>query len=197
MTTASQISTATGSTVGEKLAGLHDRVFGAVEQATAGWGIELAARLLFALTLMIYYLNSATTKLGDGLFGIFAPSAGAFAQIVPPIAEHYVYDTSAIPFFPWHLIVIAGTVAEIVLPVLIVIGLFTRLAALGMIGFVVVQTVVDVAFHSVELGAWFNSQATELVDQRALWIFLLLLLVIKGAGAFSFDALWRRRRGGA
>ncbi len=183
---------ARGTSMVEKITGLHDRVFSAIERATAGWGIEFGARLVFALTLLVYYLNSATTKLGDGLFGVFVPSAGAFAQILPPIAEQYVYDTSAIPFFPWHLIVIAGTIAEILLPVLILIGLFTRLAALGMIGFVVVQTIVDVAFHSVKLGAWFNVQASELLDQRVLWIFLLLLLVIKGAGAFSVDALWRR-----
>ncbi len=184
-----------GKSLVDKIAGLHARVFDAIERASEGWGIEFGARLVFALTLMVYYLNSATTKLGDGFFGVFTPSAGAFAQILPPIAEQYVYDTSAIPFFPWHLIVIAGTIAEIVLPVLILIGLFTRLAALGMIAFVVVQTIVDVAFHSVKLGAWFNVQASELLDQRVLWIFLLLLLVIKGAGAFSVDALWRRMRG--
>ena len=188
---------ARGTSMVKKIAGLHDRTFSAIERATEGWGIEFGARLVFALTLMVYYLNSATTKLGDGLFGVFVPSAGAFAQILPPIAEQYVYDTSAIPFFPWHLIVIAGTIAEFVLPVLILVGLFARLAALGMIGFVVVQTIVDVAFHSVKLGAWFNVQASELLDQRVLWIFLLLLLVIKGAGAFSVDALLRRLRTGS
>ncbi len=184
-----------GASIVARITALHDHLFGAIERALDGWGIEFGARLVFALTLMVYYLNSATTKLGDGLFGVFAPSAGAFAQILPPIAEQYVYDTSAIPFFPWHLIVIAGTLAEIVLPVLILVGLFTRLAALGMIGFVVVQTIVDVAFHSVKLGAWFNVQASELLDQRVLWAFLLLLLVVRGAGALSLDALWRKLRG--
>ncbi|MBO6804631.1 MAG: DoxX family membrane protein, partial [Thalassospira sp.] len=104
--------------------------------------IGIASRGLFVLLLLPYYVNSAMTKIdGVGL------SAGAFAQILPPIAEQYLYDTSAIPFFPWHLIVWAGTLGEFVLPILIVVGLFTRLAALGMIGFVVVQTVVDVVFH--------------------------------------------------
>ncbi len=172
----------------------YDCVIALVETSLDGWFIELSARLLFAFTLMVYYLNSALTKVGDGLFGIFAPSAGAFAQIAPPVAEQYFYDTTAIPFFPWHLIVIAGTLAEIVLPILIVIGLFTRLAALGMIGFVVVQTIVDIAFHGSPLGSWFNNQASELLDQRMLWIFPLLLLVVKGAGSFSIDALLQRFR---
>ena len=172
----------------------YDRLVAAMQRGLDGWFIELGARLLFAATLMVYYLNSAMTKVGDGLFGIFAPSAGAFAQIAPPVAEQYFYDTTAIPFFPWHLIVIAGTIAEIVLPILIVIGLFTRLAALGMIGFVVVQTIVDIAFHGSTLGSWFNNQAGELVDQRLLWIFPLLLLVVKGAGSISIDTLLQRLR---
>ncbi len=180
-----------GSIVG-RMIDLYHRVFGALERGLDGWFIELCARLLFAATLLVYYLNSVGTKLGEGVFGVFAPSAGAFAQIVPPIAEEYVYDTAAIPFFPWHLIVIAGTIAEMVLPVLLVLGLFTRLAALGMMGFVVVQTTVDVLFHGTAAGGWFDNQATELLDQRLLWIFPLLLLVIKGAGAISIDALLKR-----
>jgi putative oxidoreductase len=39
--------------------------------------------------------------------------------------------------FHWA-VVVAGTLAEFILPLLIVIGLFTRLAAFGMIGFVIV-----------------------------------------------------------
>ncbi len=187
-----EVSTESGSNIIERITGFHDRLFGAVERGAEGWFVQLGTRLMFASVLMTYYLNSAMTKLGDGLFGIFAPSAGAFAQILPPIAEQYLYDTGAIPFFPWHLIVIAGTVAEVVLPVLIVIGLFTRLAAVGMIGFVVVQTLVDILFHGAAAGSWFNVQASELLDQRALWIFLLMLLVVKGAGSFSIDGLLRR-----
>lgn len=186
------VSTHSGNTLIDKISNLHQRLFGAVESSLEGWFIQLGARLMFAATLVVYYLNSAATKLGDGVLGIFVPSSGAFAQILPSIAEQYYYDTSAIPFFPWHLIVIAGTVAEILLPVLIVAGLFTRLAALGMIGFVIVQTVVDIAFHAAEPGAWFDLQAGDLLDQRGLWVFLLLLLVVKGAGAFSVDALLRR-----
>lgn len=172
----------------------HDQLFGMLEQALDGWFLELAARFLFAASLMVYYLNSVTTKLGEGLFGLFSPSAGAFAQIVPPVAEEYLYDTAAIPFFPWHLIVIGGTTAELVLPVLIVLGLLTRLSSLAMIGFILVQTIVDVAFHSVATGSWFDNQATGLIDQRAFWIFPLLLLAIRGGGSLSIDAFLQRLR---
>ena len=52
----------------------------------------------------------------------------------------------------------AGTYAEyILLP--IIIGFLTRLAAIGMIGFVVVQSIVDITGHGVggaDLGTWFD-----------------------------------------
>ena len=43
--------------------------------------VGLGARVLFVLVLLPYYFNSALTKI-DG-FGL---SAGAFAQILPPVA---------------------------------------------------------------------------------------------------------------
>ena len=80
--------------------------------------------------------------------------------------------------------------------VLIVLGLFTRLAALGMLVFVAVQSYVDIAFHGVDaetIGALFDRlPSATIADQRALWAFLLVTLVIKGGGALSLDALLSR-----
>jgi putative oxidoreductase len=177
-----------------KLIRRYTAVFASLEKFLDGWFLELGARFMFAASLMMYYLNSVTTKLGDGLLGVFSPTAGAFAQILPPVAEEYLYDTAAIPFMPWHLIVISGSIAEMLLPILIVLGLFTRLSALAMIGFIVVQTSVDILFHSVAAGSWFDNQATDLIDERAFWIFPLVLLVVKGGGALSADTLLRRYR---
>ncbi len=175
-----------------KLVCLHECTFSWLAARLEGWFTGLAARVVFVAVLLPYYFNSALTKPGDGPFGVFAPGAGAFAQILPPIAEQYGYDTSAIPFFPWHLVVILGTVSEFVLPVLITVGLFTRLGALGMMGFVVVQTFVDLAFHGAEAGMLFDGQPTGLLDQRLLWLFALLVLVVHGPGRVSVDA-WLRR----
>jgi putative oxidoreductase len=176
----------------KRMTGLHRCLFGALEARTDGWFIGLSARLWFAAILLPYYFNSAMTKVAGSF-----PSAGAFAQIVPSIADQYLYDTAAIPFFPWHIIVIAGILAEFVLPVLIVLGLFTRLGALGMIGFVAVQTVVDITAHGAAAGALFDGQPDQLIDQRMLWVFVLLMLAIKGAGKFSLDhVLGRRARDG-
>lgn len=167
-----------------------------LERLTDGWLTGLAARFVFVAVLLLYYWNSALTKIGDGFAGVFQIADGAYFQIVPPIVEAADYDASAVAFLPWGLIVTLGTYAEFVLPALIVIGLFTRLAAFGMIVFVVVQSYVDIAFHGVEaetIGVLFDRlPSATIMDQRALWIFLLLVLVIKGAGAVSVDALIRR-----
>lgn len=161
----------------------------------ADWLITTLARLLFAAILLVYYLNSGMTKIGDGLSGLWSPSVGAYAQIFPRALEAAGYDTDALSLFQ-HLVVLAGTWAEFILPVLIVIGLLTRLAALGMIGFVVLQSLTDVYGLGLgdEVGAWFDRFPDAIIlDQRAMWIFLLILLVIKGAGPLSFDRAIMRR----
>ena len=149
--------------------------------------IPTLARLVFAAVLLFYYWNSAGLKI-DG--SIFSPSAGAFGQIFPKAAEAVLYDVTQLNLLQ-RLVIFAGTVAEYVLPALIILGLFTRLAALGTIGFIWVQTLVDVMGHGVKLGSLFDN-TIGLVDQRMMWSFLLLVLVFKGAGAISLDAIIRR-----
>jgi putative oxidoreductase len=95
---------------------------------------------------------------------------------------------------------VAGTFAEFILPLLIVIGLFTRFAAFGMIGFVVVQSLTDLYGHDgidqpTTLGAWFDGLPTgTILDQRAFWMVVLVTLVLKGAGPLSVDRLLINRR---
>lgn len=154
------------------------------------------ARLVFAAVLLFYFWTSAATKLGPGLTGFLMPSDGAYIQIFPQSAEGFGYDFSQFGLFHWA-VVTAGTWAEFVLPLLITLGLFTRLAALGMIGFVAVQSYVDVYGHGVAgdtLGAAFDAASGALIwDQRLLWVFVLVVLVLKGGGALSLDRLLQRR----
>lgn len=154
----------------------------------ADWLLPTLARVVFALVFLVYFINSAGLKI-DG--SIFSPSAGAFGQIFPKAAEAVLWDVTQMSFLQ-RVVIFAGTVAEYVLPVLIVLGLLTRFAALGLIGFVIVQTVVDVTGHGVVLGQWLNN-APELIDQRTLWVFLFAVLAVKGAGPFSLDRLLAKR----
>ena len=152
--------------------------------------IPLLARLVFLLVLFWYYINSGLTKLGDGFLGFLFPSPGGYIQIFPKAVEAAGYDTSQLSVFHWA-VVTAGTWAEFILPVMIVIGLFTRLAALGMIGFIVVQSLTDIYGHSLgatDIGAWLDNGANALIlDQRAFWVFLLVVLILRGAGPLSVD----------
>jgi len=178
---------------------LHDRVFGALQGAVESWLPGLLARFVFAAVLLVYFLNSASKKIGEGALGFLSVTDNAYFQILPPIVEQYGYDASQVPLFPWDIIVYLGTYSEIILPVLIVVGLFTRIAALGMIVFVIVQSYVDIAFHGVDaetIGAWFDRFSDAVImDQRAMWLFLLAYLVIRGAGAVSLDYLFHQKRG--
>jgi putative oxidoreductase len=176
---------------------LHNRVFDRIEALAAGWFNGFAARFVFASLLLVYYLNSGWNKLGDGFFGFLFPSSSAYITILPPVMEQYGYDVSAIPFFPWHIIVLLGTWGEILLPVLVVIGLFGRIAALGMIVFVMVQSYVDIAYLGLEpkfIGAMFDRLPDAVIfDQRLLWIFVLVMIVVNGPGKLSADHLLARR----
>ena len=132
----------------------------------ADWLLPTLARVVFVGVLLLYFWVSALTKLGDGVAGLV-----------------WLSDTT------W---------AEFLLPLCIAIGLLTRLAALGMIVFVAVQSYVDIHGHDVgakATGAWFDHvSGAAILDQRALWVLLLLILVIKGAGPVSLDAALRSAR---
>lgn len=174
---------------------LHDAIFLNLERITVPVMTTLA-RFLFVAVLLLYYWNSGVTKLGEGFFGFLFPSDGAYIQIVPKAVEAVGYDFSQLGAFHW-LIAVAGTWAEFMLPFAIAIGLFTRLASAGMIGFVVVQTLTDLyghggIAHEGTLGAWFDRFPDSIVlDQRAFWIFILLYLVFRGGGPLSADRLLR------
>ncbi|MGQ0609954.1 MAG: DoxX family protein [Paracoccaceae bacterium] len=154
--------------------------------------LPLLARLVFAAVLAGYFWSSGLTKF-DGPFSL---SVGAYAQIFPQAIEAVGYDASQLP--RWMSgVAYAGSVAEMALPALILLGLATRLAALGMIGFVLVQSLTDIWGHGASaatIGALFDRSSDALIlDQRALWLFLLAVLVAKGAGALSLDRLIAQR----
>lgn len=174
---------------------LHNGFFGRLDRASE-LVLPTLARLTFAAVLLLYFWQSAVTKLGDGAWGLFFLSDGAYVQIFPRAMAAAGYDSSQLGGFHW-LVAFLGMTAEFVLPALIVIGLFSRLSALGMIGFVVMQSLTDVLGHGLAdpatLGAWFDRfPAAPILDQRLLWSALLLIVVFKGAGPLSADRLLTR-----
>jgi putative oxidoreductase len=159
--------------------------------------LPLLARFVFAAVLLGYFWTSAFTKIGNGLLGIFHPSDGAYYQVFPRAFEAAGYDVGQLTAFHWA-VVEAGMLAELFLPLLVVIGLFTRLAALGLIGFTLVQSLTDIYGHMVggdDLGHWFDAASGSLiVDQRSFWVLLFATLVALGAGPLSLDRWLARNR---
>ncbi|MEO1238678.1 MAG: DoxX family protein [Pseudomonadota bacterium] len=181
-----------------RLLALYSKVVDGLQQV-APIVLPSLARLVFAATLLTYYLNSGWQKLGDGFAGFFQPSASAYVTIFPRAFEAVGYDASQFGAFHWA-VALAGTWAELLLPVLIVIGLFTRLAALGMMGFVVVQSWVDIVGHGLaaaDIGSWFDRlPSAAILDQRAFWMFVLIYLVFRGGGPISVDRILGARQAG-
>ena len=149
-------------------------------------------RIVFASVLAGFFWRSALTKI-DG-FGL---SSGAYVQIFPKAMERVGYDPGALGPLA-GLVVAGGTLAEFVLPLLLILGAFTRLAALGLIGFVVVMSLTDIYGHGLDaasIGAPFDRIPGAIVaDQRLLWVWLLGCLAVTGGGPLSLDRLIFRRR---
>lgn len=175
---------------------LYDRLAGGLIRLSPAL-LPTIARAAFAGVLLVYFWNSALTKLGPGPFGFLTPTDGAYIQIFPRTLEAAGYDSAQLGIFHWAVTVV-GTTAELVLPLLILVGLFTRLAALGMIVFILVQSLTDIFGHGVsgaDLGRWFDGASDSLVvDQRTLWVSVLATLVLLGAGPLSLDRLLSRGR---
>ena len=174
---------------------LYTRFFAFLNSMLGTWFLPTLARFSFAAVLFFYFWNSAKTKLGNGILGVFPPSDNAYMQIFPKAFEATHYDSSDLSALH-GLVASLGTIAEFVLPLLLILGLFTRLAALGMAGFVLVQSYVDVTGHGksgADLGTWFDGPSGSLImDQRLLWMVLFAILVVKGAGPLSLDWILKR-----
>ncbi|MGE8303183.1 MAG: DoxX family protein [Pseudomonas kermanshahensis] len=98
-------------------------------------------------------------------------------SITPSTYELFQSEYALPLLSPWlaaHL----ATYAEHLFPLLLVLGLFTRLSALALLG---MTTVIEVFVYP---DAW---------PTHLSWAGLLLLLVAKGAGALSLDRVLRLR----
>lgn len=92
-----------------------------------------------------------------------------------------------VPLLPPAAAAVAGTFGELFFPVLVVIGLFGRVGALGLFA---VNLMAVVSYWHVLGGEGFEAAR----GQHLLWGFMLGVLMIFGVGRFSIDALVRRDR---
>ncbi|MFN7222477.1 MAG: DoxX family protein [Paracoccaceae bacterium] len=119
--------------------------------------VALALRIFPALV----FFQSGRTKV-EGLFSIKESTWFLF--------EHEY----ALPLIPSNIAAVMGTTAEHVLPILMILGLFTRVSALGLLG---MTAVIQIFVYP---GAWVT---------HGLWAAALLAVVTFGPGALSLDRL--------
>ncbi|WP_302173053.1 DoxX family protein [uncultured Hydrogenophaga sp.] len=87
-----------------------------------------------------------------------------------------------VPLLPPVWAAVSGTAGELVLPVLLVLGLGGRLAALGLS---VVNAVAAISLPDIAPAAW---------QQHLTWGALLAALVLAGPGRWSADHAWAAMR---
>ena len=90
-----------------------------------------------------------------------------------------------VPLVSSKIAAIAGTGGELLFPVLLTLGLFTRLSALGLTA---VNVMAVYAYAHVLLSEGFEAA----LGQHVLWGFMLLVIVVYGPGKASLDQLLSR-----
>jgi putative oxidoreductase len=91
-------------------------------------------------------------------------------------------DEYHVPLLPPAVAAVVGTAGELVFPVLLWVGLCTRLAAIGLSA---VNAMAVVAYAQVLLAPGFEAA----IGQHVLWGLMLLVVAIHGPGRISLDAL--------
>lgn len=162
-----------------RLAGLR-QLYGRAG-AAAGWAEPLGLLALRLLLARVFVLSGLTKW--DGL----SVSSSAYSQF------EVFYGNTGLSFFWIDNLARLTAVAEIVLPALLVLGLFGRLGALGLlvmtlvIQFTVCNPTYDVCLTTAE--AWWNT--------HAWWAAIALYLALRGPGPLSLDRLLGLERGRA
>lgn len=132
-----------------------------VAERLSGWVSDSLLALCARLALGAIFFLSGRTKVE----GFLTVSEGAYTLF----REEY-----KVPILPPELAAHLATYAEHLLPVLLVLGLFTRLSALGLLGMTAV----------IQLFVYPDAWPTHLS-----WATLALYLAGRGAGAASLDGL--------
>lgn len=104
---------------------------------------------------------------------------GTWFQLTDTTYELFRTEYAGVPLPP-ELAAIMANAAEHILPALLLVGLLTRGAALGLLGMTL-----TIQFF-VYPDAWW--------PEHSLWAALALMLVLRGGGLFSLDAVLTRGR---
>lgn len=139
-----------------------------VAKLSAPW-IDAVMLLFVRISLAGIFWRSGRTKVDEGSWLSVSDTAIFLFE------EEY----KGVPLPPEFAAYVA-TYAEHLFPVLLVIGLFTRLSALALLG----MTMVIQIFVYPE--AWWSV--------HMIWVALAMVLIVRGGGSLSLDALLTRKK---
>jgi len=91
-----------------------------------------------------------------------------------------------VPLLPPALAAVVGTFGELFFPLLLVVGLFSRLGALGLFA---VNAMAVISYWHVLGSEGFEAA----LAQHVLWGFMLAVIATVGAGGISLDSLLEKR----
>jgi putative oxidoreductase len=91
-----------------------------------------------------------------------------------------------VPLLPPQAAAVAGTAGELVFSVLVILGLWGRLSAIGLFA---VNALAVISYAHVLYQEGFEAA----VGQHYLWGFMILVIIFYGPGALSIDGLLARR----
>lgn len=141
--------------------------------------IETVVLLMSRLALASVFWLSGQTKVEGFALNILS---GQWQLGIPHLKDttlflfEYEY---ALPIINATLVAYLATVAEHLLPIMLLFGVMTRWAALG----IAIMTL------TIQLFVYPSAYATHLT-----WLSLAGLLMWKGSGTFSIDHYWRKRK---
>jgi putative oxidoreductase len=139
-----------------------------VASLSAPW-IDAIMLLFVRISLAGIFWRSGRTKVDEGSWLSVSDTAKFLFE------EEY----KGVPLPP-ELAAYMATYAEHLFPILLVIGLFTRVSAFALLG----MTMVIQIFVYPE--AWWSV--------HMIWVALALVLILRGGGQLSLDALLTRRK---
>jgi putative oxidoreductase len=139
-----------------------------VAMLSAPW-IDAVMLLFVRISLAGIFWRSGRTKVDEGTWLSVSDTATFLFE------EEY----KGVPLPPEFAAYMA-TYAEHLFPILLVVGLFTRLSALALLG----MTMVIQIFVYPE--AWWSV--------HMIWVALALVLIIRGGGSLSLDQLLTRKK---
>ncbi len=146
------------------------RAYDSLITAVSGRAVEAVTLLFVRVAFAGIFWRSARTKVDEGSWLSISDTT------------YFLFDEeyAGLPL-PSDIAAPLATYAEHLFPILLVLGLFTRFSALALL----VMTMVIQIFVYPE--AWWSV--------HMIWAALALILIVRGGGAISLDALLLKMRG--